>query len=127
MDLKTARLEHGLMGCDYHVTCKDCRITYYCGYGSATTWVVSDSIEGFIDELHRPDKQYNPYYKVRMWKNRNVLAALALHHGHNVKYWSSDWAFHDNEGNLVTDGGYFGDRALVDNEKEFAQVNLEEE
>lgn len=115
------------MGCNYNVTCADCGITYNCGYGSYGTWVSGDSVDEFVDDLRRKDDRFTQYYKVKLWKNTNVLIALALHHRHNVSCWGGDWAWIDKNDDLVIEGGYSGPALLVKGAGKFVQVDMEEE
>ena len=99
------------MGCDYHLSCVDCKVTQYLGYGSYSGWVISDSVDGFGGQLERiathrveTGRAASGGQAMAMLlgqkRNLNALQFLLEHDNHDVVYWSNDWAWEKN-GNLV--------------------------
>lgn len=62
------------MGCSYNFVCKDCKKSYYLGYGSYSSWINVDSV---VDYNKQPDTHKN------LRKNINIETCLKEHSGHD--------------------------------------------
>lgn len=102
------------MGRDSYLTCTDCRVTYYLGYGSSSTWLFADTVEEY-DALPE-DWKY-------LCKNEALRLALSKHEGHKFIVWSHDWCSTGN-GQLVND---YTDEILATDYSEYTFVDLEKE
>ena len=80
------------MGCDYIFSCKDCKKSYYLGYGSYSTWIHATTEEEFEKGARGIEERRNLDPR-RIWKNENLLKCIKEHSGHDVCQWSHDWAF----------------------------------
>ena len=107
------------MGRDGNFTCKDCKKTYYLGYGSYTTWLDLSDIKTVkeYDELDSPNKDRQ--------KNMNYRKCLEEHEGHDWITWSGDWCYNRDNVDLMAEGGYSGDWLMCEGEKCFEHIDLE--
>jgi hypothetical protein len=111
------------MGRDQSISCIDCKKTYYCGYGSYTSWVFAESISEFIKEAGDEPRAFSDG-ELRE-KNMILLRVLVEHAGHNVKTWSSDWCFHRN-GDLYLENFHDGD-IIIRGEQSFEQIGTDDD
>jgi hypothetical protein len=88
------------MGRNSSVSCATCRKDYDIGYGSSRTWLDQvDTVAAFDAQLVK----YGLTPETLQGRNRCVWAFLVEHEGHEFDWWSSDYAFIDDKGDLRGD------------------------
>jgi hypothetical protein len=116
------------------MTCLDCKVTVYCGYGSYGSWILADSVGEFFKQLVSEAEHWSTtrdtfnvpsavVHLASFGKNMNVLRFLFQHEGHDVTYWSYDWNYHDSEGNLRSS---HDDKLEIPMEKSFLQEDWDD-
>ena len=89
------------MGRNSSAACLDCKKQYDIGYGSGTQWLDQvDTVAAFDAELAKWG--YTPE-TLQNVNNRRVRALLLEHDGHNILWWSADYAYIDDAGALRGD------------------------
>lgn len=105
------------MGRDGQIACKTCRINYYLGYGSYTTWIYATNLEEAQRELEKDEGL------AKLTKNQNLIKVLEEHQGHDLLLWSNDWCYETSE-HLVYEGGWPNERVAIEDYDSYQQVNL---
>jgi len=70
------------MGTGYNLTCRDCKVSYYLGYGSYTNAIWADTLAEYEADPRASE--------CRLDHNLNRRAVLVAHEGHGLTAWADD-------------------------------------
>jgi hypothetical protein len=88
------------MGRNSSASCATCRKDYDIGYGSSLTWMDwKPTVAAFDAQL----AEHGLTPETLQGRNRCVRAFLVEHEGHAFEWWSSDYAYIDDAGDLRGD------------------------
>jgi hypothetical protein len=106
------------MGRDATFYCRDCKTSYYLGYGSCGSWMDSaKTVEEFDAIAARTDN-------ASLAKNQNVRRCLEEHAGHKHETHSGDWTYIEG-GTLFGEFGPMGAGVpLIENYSEWTHEDL---